>query len=145
MKLTRASEYGVRCIIYLSNQGKGVLAKRREIAKSMKIPDQFLGKIAQNLAKSGIIEIIQGARGGFRLLISPEKLTLLTVIEAEIGEIFLNDCVIKSQSCQWHSTCAVHKVWAKARNQLRNTLNEVTFAQLLVDETCLDIFFNSKT
>ena len=141
MRLTRASEYGIRCVIYLATQGEGVVAKRKEIAKVMDIPDQFLSKIAQNLAKSGIIEIIQGARGGLRLIVPPEKLTLLDVVEAEIGQIYLNDCVIKPDSCRRSATCAVHKVWLKARKQLRNTLREVTFADLLEEETCLDIFF----
>jgi Rrf2 family protein len=142
MRLTRAAEYAVRCVIYLSQQGVGVLAKRKAIARAMDIPDQFLGKIAQNLSRAGIIEILQGAQGGLRLLVSPNELTLLAVVEAEIGEIFLNDCVIKPQSCQRSLTCAVHKVWEKARSQLRNTLEEATFEQLLKDETCLDIYLD---
>jgi Rrf2 family protein len=137
MRLTRAAEYAVRCTIYLSQQGLGVLVKRKAIAETMDIPAQFLSKIAQNLSKAGIIEILQGAHGGLRLIVSPEKLTLLTVVEAEIGEIFLNDCIIKPQSCQRSSTCAVHRVWDRARNQLRYTLKEVSFAQILKDETCL--------
>jgi Rrf2 family protein len=138
MRLTHAAEYAVRCTIYLSQQGIGVLVKRKAIAEAMDIPAQFLSKIAQNMSRAGIIEVLQGAQGGLRLIVSPEELTLLTVVEAEIGEIFLNDCIIRPHSCQRSSTCAVHKVWHSARHQLRNTLNEVTFAQILKDESCLD-------
>jgi Rrf2 family protein len=140
MKITRASEYAVRCVIYLSKLGEGVLAKKKEVSSYMEIPDQFLGKIAQNLAKVGIIEIVRGAGGGFRLQLSPDKISLLDVVEAEIGPIALNDCVIKPHSCQRSSTCSVHKIWLKAREQLRNTLSEVSFKQILEDETCFDIF-----
>jgi DNA-binding IscR family transcriptional regulator len=35
----------------------------------MDIPAQFLGKIAQQLARAGIIEIVQGSKGGYRLLV----------------------------------------------------------------------------
>jgi Rrf2 family protein len=139
MRLTRAADYTVRCTTYLSRQGIGVLVKKKAIAEAMDIPAQFLSKIAQNLSKAGIIEILQGAKGGLRLIVSPEELTLLTVVEAEIGEILLNDHMIAPQSCQRGSTRAVYKVWERARNQLRNTLNEVTFAQILKDETRLDI------
>ncbi len=144
MRLTRASEYAIRSVIFLSSQGQGKLVKRKDIAEAMEVPAQFLSKIAQNLAKSGIIEIIQGARGGFRLIAEPEKLTLLDVVEAEIGEIFLNDCIIKPDSCRRSAICAVHKVWQKAREQLRNTLKEVTFSDLLREETCLDIFLQPQ-
>jgi Rrf2 family protein len=138
MRLTRAGEYAVRCVLYLTGRGKGVLIPRKEIAREMEIPDQFLGKIAQQLAKAGVIEIVQGARGGFRLLRPPEEITLLEVVEAVIGEIFLNDCIINPDSCRRVPTCAVHVVWEKARSQLRDTLRGATFAQLLADTTCLD-------
>jgi len=130
MRLTRAGEYAVRCVLYLASQGVGVLCARKEIARTMDIPDQFLGKIAQQLARAGAIEIIQGARGGFRLVVAPEQLTLLEVVEAVIGEIFLNDCVMRPESCNRSHACAVHCIWAKARDQLRQTLQEATFARM---------------
>ena len=136
MRLTRAGEYAVRCILHLAQKGKGILASRHEIALSCNIPDQFLAKIAQQLSRAGIIGIQQGAKGGYLLLKDPEKLSLLEVIEAIIGEIFLNDCVIRPESCRASSTCAVNRIWLKARDQLRQTLNEVTFAQLLEDASC---------
>jgi Rrf2 family transcriptional regulator, iron-sulfur cluster assembly transcription factor len=136
MRLTRAGEYGVRCALFLSQTGEGEIASRREIARVMDIPNQFLGKIAQQLARAGIIEIIQGSRGGYRLLIPPENLTLLDVVEAVIGEIYLNDCVIRPDSCEQNLTCSVHQVWERARDQLRETLKDSTFATILATGSC---------
>lgn len=137
MRLTRAGEYAVRCVLYLASQGVGALCARKEIARQMDIPDQFLGKIAQQLARAGAIEIVQGARGGFRLVVAPEELTLLEVVEAVIGEIFLNDCVMRPESCNRSHACAVHCVWAKAKDQLRQTLQEATFARILQETSCM--------
>jgi Rrf2 family protein len=137
MRLTRAGEYAVRCVLYLASQGAGVLCARKEIARKMDIPDQFLGKIAQQLARAGVIEIVQGARGGFRLVVAPEELTLLEVVEAVIGEIFLNDCVMRPESCNRSHACAVHCIWAKAKDQLRQTLQEATFARILEETSCM--------
>jgi Rrf2 family transcriptional regulator, iron-sulfur cluster assembly transcription factor len=137
MRLTRAGEYGVRCILYLSSKGVGMLCPRKQIAAAMDIPGQFLGKIAQQLARAGYIEIIQGARGGLKLVVSPEKLTLLDVVETVIGEIFLNDCLLRPDSCNRSNSCAAHRVWFKARNQLRATLREATFADLLNERGCV--------
>ena len=137
MRLTRAGEYAVRCVLYLASQGAGVLCARKEIARKMDIPDQFLGKIAQQLARAGVIEIVQGARGGFRLVVAPEELTLLEVVEAVIGEIFLNDCVMRPESCNRSHACAVHCIWAKAKDQLRQTLQEASFARILEETSCM--------
>jgi Rrf2 family protein len=144
MRLTRAGEYAVRCVLYLASQGVGVLCARKEIAREMDIPDQFLGKIAQQLARAGAIEIVQGARGGFRLAVPPEELTLLEVVEAVIGEIFLNDCVLRPESCHRSQACAVHCIWAKARDQLRRTLQEATFDRILRETSCMpSLTFNA--
>jgi Rrf2 family iron-sulfur cluster assembly transcriptional regulator len=138
MRLTRAGEYAVRCVLYLSSQEMGIVVSRKEIAQAMDIPNQFLGKIAQQLFRSGILEIVQGSKGGFRLLISPQKLSLLDVVEAVNGEIFLNDCILRPDSCLRSPTCAVHLVWQKAKNQLRGTLHEATFAKLVKKKICID-------
>jgi Rrf2 family protein len=140
MRLTRAGEYGVRCILYLSSQGVGVLCKRKQIAAAMDIPDQFLGKIAQQLARAGYIDIVQGARGGLKLVHQPDNITLLDVVEAVIGEIFLNDCILRPDSCNRSNSCAAHRVWFKARDQLRATLREATFADLLSEQGCANPF-----
>ena len=137
MRLTRAGEYAVRCMLYLASQGVGVVCSRKQIAAEMDIPDQFLSKIAQQLARSGFLEIIQGAKGGLRLVVLPEHLSLLDVVEAVIGEIFLNDCVMWPESCRRSRACSVHQIWEKARNQLRETLRQATFASLLENDSCV--------
>ncbi len=136
MRLTRAGEYAVRCVLYLAKQGKDQLVSRKEIAARADIPTHFLAKIAQQLAKAGIIGIQQGATGGYRLLLEPKDITLLQVIEAIIGEIALNDCVSRPQSCNSSTSCTVHRVWNKARKQLRETLAEADFATLVEEDAC---------
>ncbi len=138
MRLTRAGEYAVRCMLYLSRLGVDKVVSRLEIAHNMDIPAQFLSKIAQQLAKAGYIEVIQGPKGGIRLALAPEKVTLLGVIEAVIGEIYLNDCLMLPESCYRSPTCTVNQVWQKVRRQLRQTLEETTFDSLQAGPSCFD-------
>lgn len=136
MRLTRAGEYGIRCVLHLARHGKGTLVSRKEIAVRTDVPPHFLAKIAQQLARAGIIEILQGANGGYRLLADPSEITLLAVIEAIIGEISLNDCVGRPESCRISTLCTVHRVWNKANQQLRATLQEADFATLAAEDAC---------
>jgi DNA-binding IscR family transcriptional regulator len=55
------------------------------------------------------------------------------VIEAVIGEIFLNDCVLRPESCDRSPACKVHDVWENVRNQLRESLRKVTFSTLITE------------
>ena len=144
MRLIRAGEYAVRCMLYLSCLGVGKIGSRMEIAQAMDIPAQFLSKIAQQLARAGYIEIVQGPKGGFRLIMPTEKVNLLGAIEAVIGEIYLNDCLMRPDSCHRSPTCNVYQVWEKARRQLRQTLEETTFASLQTESSCFDYLGNAK-
>ncbi|MBI4776917.1 MAG: Rrf2 family transcriptional regulator [Deltaproteobacteria bacterium] len=137
MRLTRSGEYAVRCILYLCSQRTGEVCSRKQIAREMDIPYEFLGKIAQDLARHGLVELVQGSKGGLRLLHSPHEITLLDVVEAINGEIGLNDCVVRPDSCRRSPTCTVHRVWLEARSQVRDTLRRATFARLLDQGTCL--------
>ena len=137
MRLTRAGEYAVRCVLYLASCPMGEVVNKKAVAEAMDIPDQFLGKIAQHLARAGIMEIVQGARGGFRLLRPADELNLLEVVEATIGKIFLNDCLMNPRICARSNTCSVNKVWEKARKQLRDTLASATFDNLLESKSCM--------
>lgn len=136
MRLTRAGEYGIRCVLELARHGKGTLVSRKAIAIRTEVPPHFLAKIAQQLSRAGIIEILQGANGGYRLLKDAADITLLSVIEAVIGEISLNDCVSRPESCHNSGSCAVHRVWEKANRQLRETLRETNFAAMAEEEAC---------
>ncbi len=145
MRLTRAGEYAIRCLLYLSSKGEAAVVSRKEIASAMEIPDPFMGKIAQQLARAGFLQITQGASGGYRLAVPPEKLTLLDVVEAMIGEIFLSDCLMSPDFCARNRACAVNRIWEKARNQLRGTLREATFARLLQEESCFTPLLTAQT
>lgn len=136
MKITMAAEYAVRCVLYLAQQGRDVLVSRQEIASQAKIPDSFLAKIAQDLAKAGIITIKQGAKGGYALHRDPGSVTMLAVVETIIGEISLNECTIKPLTCPASPSCSANLVWQRAREQVRETLRQANFADLARAGSC---------
>ena len=131
-----AAEYAVRCILYLSRKGKGHLVSKKEIAERTNIPANFLAKIAQELAKAGIIEIKQGARGGFSLRHDPKHITMLAVVETIIGEISLNECTTRPEVCSLSQGCSANMVWQEAKDQVRETLRKADFASLLKKGSC---------
>lgn len=140
MRLTRAADYAIRCVLYLARQGQGVLTSRQEVARQTDIPAHFLAKIARDLARVGLIEIRQGAKGGFVLSRDPATISLLEVVETMIGEIQLNDCIGRPSGCKARYHCAVHRVWLDARDQLRSTLRQVNFERLSADACLLPAY-----
>lgn len=136
MKLTRAAEYAIRCVLHLSKRPLGQVASRREVAETMDIPMAFLGKIAQGLARAGILVVRQGSQGGYELALPPKDISLLMVVEAIDGEILVNECLSRPQECGRSGYCAVHRVWEKARSQFRETLQDASFEELARADVC---------
>jgi Rrf2 family protein len=136
MKLTRAAEYAIRCVLYLAKHPFGDVVSRRDVARDMDIPLAFLGKIAQELGKAGVIVVRQGAHGGYELALPPGDISLLMVVEALDGEILINECLARPQDCGRSPHCAVHRVWTEARSRFRETLAGVSFARLAAEDGC---------
>lgn len=79
-----------------------------EIATLSKVPVDYLYKVLRQLTRSGLIESIRGARGGYRLLKEPSKLTILEVVNAVDSLPRIRTCPLKIKA---HGTklCALHK------------------------------------
>jgi len=52
------------------------------LADDLGIPAPSLSRLLRSLNRAGIIETREGSRGGVRLAVSPEKVSLLSVIDA---------------------------------------------------------------
>jgi Rrf2 family protein len=130
MRLINAGEYAVRCVAFLAAAPAPGPTTRRAVAEGMDIPEIFLGKIAPLLARAGIIEIVRGQRGGLRLARPSRDISLLDVVEAVIGPISLNDCVLHPNACQRSAGCPFHSAWDHASRQLRDTLAGTSFESI---------------
>lgn len=122
MRLTKESQYALRCVIYLASLPGSRVVSKRDVSSTMNIPVSFLSKIAQRLSKEGIIRIIRGQKGGYQLIASPADLSILDVIEPIMGKIELNRCVTSPETCRMSGQCDIRKVWIKAGDDLRSTL-----------------------
>ncbi len=130
MELTRAADYALRGILYLSMQPRNTLCVVSEIAEEMSIPEGFLARIFQILAKSGIIRSHRGKKGGFSLAKPPEEIRMKEVIEALEGPILLNRCLEGEDICEHQNCCALHEVWDQIQTNVVTVLEQTDFAYL---------------
>jgi Rrf2 family protein len=130
MQLTMTGEYAVRAMLGLSTLPFGTVIQIPEVSTRWDIPENFLRKIITLLAKAGLIHSQRGNGGGIRLATPAENLTLLDVVEAIEGKIYLNKCLISPQFCSRSVWCAVHIVWCEAQTALKDILAKRTLAEL---------------
>ncbi len=121
-RLTNQGEYAVRMMVFLANRPEKTRVPAKEIAAAQDIPQRFLRTIISQFAKLGFINAFKGNGGGIELANGAGELTLLQIIEAVEGPIYLNVCMQGQDICQFQGQCAVHEVWHAAQDAIQATL-----------------------
>lgn len=130
MKVTRASDYAIRALIHMAHKPSGTTFMRSELAQECDIPDSFLGKILQNLAKSEILTSERGKKGGFRIAKEISAITVYDIITAIEGELSLNKCIFDEDFCSLVHSCTAHVMWSDIQDKLVAMLKSYTLAAL---------------
>jgi Rrf2 family protein len=128
--ITRATEYAIRAVLYLAKQPTGEIVLKKDICRTQDITPAFLTKILQPLIKAGIVGSQRGVGGGFYLARTPDRITLLDVVEAQEGPVYLNQCLMNERACDRDVFCPAHGAWRHIRGEMTRVLAEYTFARL---------------
>ncbi|MDX9999850.1 MAG: Rrf2 family transcriptional regulator [Polyangia bacterium] len=131
MEITKAADYGLRAMYRLGQTPKDTSALIGDIATEMQIPAQFLHKVMPRLVKAGLVRSRRGARGGYRLAKDPCEISLLQIVQAIDGPIFLNRCLFDHDDCSRNEDCTIRPVFAKAQDALRRVLDNSKLADVL--------------
>jgi Rrf2 family iron-sulfur cluster assembly transcriptional regulator len=130
VQLTKGTEYGTRGVLHLAKLPPNSVVLVSEIAAAEELPESYLAKIFQYLAKEGIVRSHRGAKGGFSLARSADQITLREVIEAIEGPIALYRCLHPFEGCERAGDCAIYTVIAQAQAQLVAVLDGTTLDDL---------------
>jgi Rrf2 family protein len=133
MRLGKRTDYAVRAVLSLARtwQPGQPLRKARQIAAEMAIPEKYLPQVLAALVRGGLVESVTGPDGGYRLSASPDRVSLLQVVEAVEGPLESSECVLRGGPCHWEGRCAIHEHWSGAQEAMRDRLRATTFASIV--------------
>lgn len=79
--LSRTAEYALRAMVCLAGAGPEKTTAQA-IAEATSVPEGYMAKVLNTLARAGLVVSQRGPTGGFALAVEPEELSVLRVIEA---------------------------------------------------------------
>ncbi len=117
--LSNASKYAIRTVLFLAkNSSPKKKFGSKEIAESLDIPQQFIAKILQKLAKAKIISSAKGPGGGFYTTKNNLKRNILDILKVfEKNDIF-SECFLGLPVCDDKNPCPVHDIVSVFKNAL---------------------------
>ena len=126
MQLTRHTDYAFRLLIHLAGLD-GARAQIAAIADAQAISRTHLMKVANELARGGLIEAVRGRGGGIRLVRDPADITLREIVDAMEPPCPLVNC----NACRLARRCTLPGVLDEASAAFRATLAKYSLADIL--------------
>ena len=132
MRITLESDYALRIVSVLSEYDDVVDANT--IAEKTSVSLRFALKILHKLVTGNIVSSYKGAKGGYKLKISADEITLKNVIELIDGPIAIARCLESSETCSMNSdktACIYHHIFDKISLELAAKLESITISDVM--------------
>lgn len=131
MYITLESDYAVRIISCLANEGRRLDAKT--IADETCVTLRFALKILRKLVAAKLVKSFKGTQGGYELNKDPADITLKDVIATVEGSYLFNRCLDGTYPCTRGASgnCGYQRAFAEVSELVNNKLDEYTFDKFI--------------
>jgi len=134
LKLTRRTEYGLIALVHLADH-EGEVVSSTEIGERYPVPKRLLAEALKALQSTGFLRSTRGARGGYQLARSADRITLGEVVAALEGRPTLTSCqgfgaLEPSGTCNVEHVCPIRTPLQRLRAGMWNLLEGVSLRSL---------------
>ena len=131
LRLGKLTDYATVILSFMAKSQAPVHAAL-EISTATGIAQPTVSKILKLLVKAQVLSSIRGAKGGYALVQTPEKITVAAVIMALEGPISLTECSTTEHSCEQVSGCPIGNNWRLVNQTVQHALESVTLADMML-------------
>lgn len=130
---SQTAEYAMRAMMHLAYHPQEPQTAL-QISEGTHVPLPYLSKVLQSLGRAGLIHAQRGLHGGFTLMMQPEDLNLLTVLNAVDPIRRFTACPLGFEA-HGSSLCPLHRRLDEALAIVERSLRETNLAELLAEST----------
>ena len=131
LKLSKLTDYATVILSYMAKDYVNMHAAI-EISEETGITQPTVSKILKLLVREKVLTSVRGAKGGYLLARSPEKITVAMVINALEGPIALTECTASHKHCVQASGCEIQGNWGLINQRISHALESVTLADMIL-------------
>ncbi|MBN1435301.1 Rrf2 family transcriptional regulator [Candidatus Fermentibacterales bacterium] len=112
-----------------ANEGPGYLSVK-QMARVLEVSRSHLAKVLQGLARTGLMESVRGASGGYRLARPAEGISLLELLEAVDGRAGARACLLGRAICR-RGQCVLGELSERVAEAVRDSLGQTSLAEFV--------------
>ncbi len=138
MKISSQEEYGLRCLLQLSQAEVQEGMTVKAIASREGLSPAYVEKLLRMLAKAGIIHSVRGTHGGYLLSRKPQEITLGEVVKA-LGSVPTTAEICdrhpgNGTNCVHIDDCCIRSAWATLTQAIEGFMAKVHISDLVGPE-----------
>jgi FeS assembly SUF system regulator len=131
IKISKLSDYAVVVLSALA-EVDGRQMNASGLSAYTGLPEPTVAKVLKLLAREQILVSERGVNGGYKLLISPDRLSIGRIIKAIDGPVSVTSCVDNAENaCAYQSRCTSKGRWNKVNNAVRDTFESISLADMM--------------
>ena len=132
--LSNSSKYAVKAVLFLAlNSSEDHKIMVKDIAKPINVPQAYIAKLLQELAKKNVISSTRGPKGGFYLNEDNKNETVISILNIIDGEKRLTNCMLSLEKCNEEKPCPLHEILSPSRQKILKILKDKTIKELALD------------
>lgn len=136
MKLTTKGRYGLRAVLDLAVNTEDEAVALSQIAERQGISMNYLEQLIAKLKKSGIVQSIRGAQGGYMLAMPPDQISVGDILRALEGDLNPVDCSELNNDetpCSNSDTCVTKYVWKRISDSINSAVDGIKLSDLVAE------------
>ncbi len=133
--LSKRTQYALRALYALTRRGSDQPALIGDLSKEEDIPKKFLEQILLSLKMKGLVDSRRGRYGGYILAVSPNKVTVGSIIRMIDGPLAPLPCASESNfrkcdECPDIRFCGTRILMRQVRDATADILDHTTLADV---------------
>lgn len=131
MRLSTRGRYGLHAMYHLGcNYGKDPISLN-EIAKKTGLSENYLEQLLRQLKKSGLIDSVRGAQGGYLLSRPASEITIGEILISTEEFFGPSECAIIDGLCSRQGNCPARGVWMDLYDSMLSSVNKISLQEMI--------------
>jgi Rrf2 family protein len=133
MLLSTKGRYGIRAMYDLAVKQSDGPQPVKAISERQGIPEAYLEQLIAPRRRAGLVNSQRGSSGGYSLSLTPNDISIGTILRSLEGPMAPAMCVLEEETCELSGGCAMHKLWQRMFDGVNDLFDSITLQQMLED------------
>ena len=137
IRFSKMADYGVLILGHFG-RNEDLQASSSELAEAFHMPKTVVANLLKAFREAGFLSSRRGLHGGYRLVRSPESISLLDILKAIDGPVQLTDCALEGirgagthDTCDYEDVCGSRSPMQAVNHKILKLLDDTHLAQLM--------------